>query len=969
MFKKLKNIKFILNYSFDYSCPKKIAQRPFGKLLWRWVKAAEHLLQERCKNQMKLLSKNSQKSFLVPLFQTLESMCSYILALEINIKRITQQLYGSTSLERYEFFINSFLNKEVLTTFFEEYQVLTSQIDTQVNLWIDQIAEFLDRLNTDIQEIEHHFHNGIPLGKIMKLTLNLSDPHNGGRYVYELNFKSGYKLIYKPKKIGIEAKFNQILNSLNEWGLEFPMHTYSLLEKKDYGWVEYIEHQPCHNQAQVKRFFFRSGVNLCLFYLLDGADAHLENLISHGEFPVIIDLETLLHPRLNIPNQKNQLEEETSVLGTGMLPFLYFVDSKARGVDLSGFMGETNQSMHNQIPYWNNPNSDQISLTYRSFQFSRTEHRASMNEKLCSAKDFLEEIIQGFDAAYDLIKKNQKAFLKKGGLIDQISQEQVRFIFKPTAAYMKLIHHLEGSYFQKDFKIYEKELDILSKYFDSQNQHLQPLIETEKKSIRQRDVPIFYSRPSSLHIFTHNQILVKDALAETSQVRVKNRFKNMENKSKELQKSYIRQSICSMTSTPHQLEKKPNQSFLRKYKCFTDSQLLDCAQLLGEQIFSQGVKLPTQGMGWVAIEALPQVEQYAFQALSENLYSGTTGIALFWAALSRISSEKKWETRALEILSPIQKKLKEKNADIWASYIGLGSMSGASSVAYALFKIGKLLNNLPCQRDALKILKLINQKNIQEDTQFDVIGGCAGLILVLLAIYRDSPADWLLEKAILAGEHLCSSATIVDEIAKWSTFDKKYLTGFSHGTAGIALALYQLGRITKQIKFKHIAYQALNFERTVFCTKAQNWPDFRNDENSFMVSWCHGAPGIGMSRLQLLSFEKDATLKDEIDVALNTTLNYLLFDGEVDHLCCGNFGRIELLRMASEDLNRPELLLKAKKIATAFIQKRKKNQYHYFASLPQFFNPGFMVGAAGIGYILLSLIDSKRELPRVLMLE
>lgn len=51
---------------------------------------------------------------------------------------------------------------------------------------------------------------------------------------------------------------------------------------------------------------------------------------------------------------------------------------------------------------------------------------------------------------------------------------------------------------------------------------------------------------------------------------------------------------------------------------------------------------------------------------------------------------------------------------------------------------------------------------------------------------------------------------------------KKNLTGFSHGAAGIALALYKLGHITGNEEFKRTAHQALLFEREMFCPKRQN---------------------------------------------------------------------------------------------------------------------------------------------------
>jgi lantibiotic modifying enzyme len=81
----------------------------------------------------------------------------------------------------------------------------------------------------------------------------------------------------------------------------------------------------------------------------------------------------------------------------------------------------------------------------------------------------------------------------------------------------------------------------------------------------------------------------------------------------------------------------------------------------------------------------------------------------------------------------------------------------------------------------------------------------------------------------------------------------------------------------------------------------------------------------------------------EIAIALNTTLKFGLQD--IDHPCCGNCGRIELLLVA------------AQKQATWVVARAKQaGAFHLFPNLPKdVYNPGFFQGTAGIGYELLRL--------------
>ena len=70
-----------------------------------------------------------------------------------------------------------------------------------------------------------------------------------------------------------------------------------------------------------------------------------------------------------------------------------------------------------------------------------------------------------------------------------------------------------------------------------------------------------------------------------------------------------------------------------------------------------------------------------------------------------------------------------------------------------------------------------------------------------------------------------------------------------------------------------------------------------------MVAWCHGAPGIGLGLLGALEQLDDAQIREEIDIALNTTIQYSFASNH--SLCHGALGNIELLLTATRLLNRP----------------------------------------------------------------
>src|SRR3712207_8377597 len=64
-------------------------------------------------------------------------------------------------------------------------------------------------------------------------------------------------------------------------------------------------------RSEALRYYERAGMLLCLFYVLEGTDCHYENIIASGEYPVLIDTETLMHHRARetVPQDENAQTE------------------------------------------------------------------------------------------------------------------------------------------------------------------------------------------------------------------------------------------------------------------------------------------------------------------------------------------------------------------------------------------------------------------------------------------------------------------------------------------------------------------------------------------------------------------------------------------------------------------------------------------------------------------------------------
>jgi lantibiotic modifying enzyme len=201
----------------------------------------------------------------------------------------------------------------------------------------------------------------------------------------------------------------------------------------------------------------------------------------------------------------------------------------------------------------------------------------------------------------------------------------------------------------------------------------------------------------------------------------------------------------------------------------------------------------------------------------------------------------------------------------------------------------------------------------------------------------------------------------------WETGGGKLEAGFSHGAAGIAYALLRLYEITGEAKFVEAAEEGVAYEAHIFSVEAGNWPDLlAADGPSYLVRWCHGAAGIALARLGGLGVLDTPQIRRDIEVATVTTQRFGL-DG-IDHLCCGNLGRVEALLEAGRSLSRPDLLTSARARAAQIVARAQQTgSFALHAALPEGMHcPGFFQGTSGIGYELLRLAYPE-VLPSVLL--
>lgn len=402
--------------------------------------------------------------------------------------------------------------------------------------------------------------------------------------------------------------------------------------------------------------------------------------------------------------------------------------------------------------------------------------------------------------------------------------------------------------------------------------------------------------------------------------------------------------------------------------------------------------------------------------LGPDLTHGTTGIALFLAAVARLRGNDGLRQLSLAVLGPLRRKLGELRASPGEEPLRLGGMMGLGSYIYGLLTIGKLLGEPELIDEAHAATVLITEQQIERDVFVRVQTGTAGAILVLLALHALRPhanraGRNPLELALACGCHLLANRLSFDGRPRaWALSPgKPPLIGFGYGAAGISHALLRLYGATGEPQLLEAASEGLAFVRSFYVPECGGWLDPRavfesryrprraswmdwwnmgtledlepqDREGSsgglmrFSSSWCHGSAGILLGKLASLDFDDSPEVRAEIQAGLENLCpnagEHALVEGETDDLCCGRMGYAEALLFAYSRLGEERYLAAALREAEeVWRQARHRGCYNVMAARGTHrFAPTLFQGVAGIGYTFLRLA-LPADLPSVAVLE
>ena len=382
---------------------------------------------------------------------------------------------------------------------------------------------------------------------------------------------------------------------------------------------------------------------------------------------------------------------------------------------------------------------------------------------------------------------------------------------------------------------------------------------------------------------------------------------------------------------------------------------------------------------WIgAIQSSPEQggsSTVMYRALAPDLYAGTSGIALFLAELAAITGDDTFRRLALgagrQALAQAERLPPGARLSLYSGWVG---------IALAATRIGLLLGEENLLAGARQLLGTLPQPD--PAPLHDFLAGSAGAIAGLLIL------GTLLEDAALGTTAIALGTGLIAAADKRASGDswlaphptRRNLTGLAHGAAGIGFALLELYAATRDTQFRTAAERAYAYERHWFDAERGNWPDFRtplpgrprHGEEVFVTYWCHGGPGIALTRLRAYALLGNRIYQEEAAAALKTTqqaiLQTLSAESSDYSLCHGLAGLTDILRygVASSGLDAAVAQQTVHATAAMGLQRYGVGGHTWAGGWASGEPPGLMLGMAGIGLFYLRLYAPRTPTPLII---
>ena len=827
--------------------------------------------------------------------------------------------------------------EDAISKLFYDYPILEEQLSITLNNVIAEIVDILNDFQEDKNEIQNFFK--IKANSILDIELDCGDKHNNKSVAKVLIDNT--ELYYKPKNLNTDHLYRDVLKLLDKYS-NFDFKTPSTLSRRTHSWQESIQISQELSLYEAKKYYERAGYMLAACEVLHSTDIHFENIIVSGEYPVIIDTETISSPTNhdNLVND-NFKSIDQSVVATAMLPSR----DKLYDVNVSGLFYRPSSS--NTLT--TNIIIEDAESDYREtkvpVQTSITPNVVLIEGEPLNYRLVIDKLIKGFKDGLSIIKNHKNELLD---IVEKYYNKatMIRIILRGTQVYYTFLRELQKPDALKNRSNHEKILNILlSSFTPSSFGYLR--VEEEIKDLRNQNIPYFYTYLDSTNLYFEDKVLCENYFKHSAKDNIRHTLGMLDSEMIDYQVHLLKLSIATEFANEDNMNSDftCNNTDIDINKEFTDSYPF---KLLKREIFSNTSESDT-------FYILNFDERnLVVDLIGPGLYMGG-GIIHYLYEYAYYHNSKEIQEFSRRLILKLYNNYKvDKISGVaskaWSVYQGNGGL------LYLMYNYSKLFNDEIIEKGFSNLLQnlISDLSTIQFSEQdSDYINGLGATIHLLadLLLKLHSPDD--------KGSAYTESKNIVLRYWEYLKNNSRFEIGLAHGLSGIVTPLVKNYSLTRK---NEILKEIINLVLL---------EDKKIEENFKEVdfSWCRGIGGVIISRIIIINeLSKISNLDRELKIvkkSLSKLLNEELFKKIYSQkglcLCHGASGTVEILKFLEKNQN-----INLSKIYRKLLPNIYEiDQYEWFEGVDYQFE-SFMLGLSGVKYVSL---QKEYKTPSVLALE
>ncbi|HEU3955967.1 lantibiotic modifying enzyme [Streptococcus pneumoniae] len=865
--------------------------------------------------------------------------------LRISIKEIScRNKKEKENMNHYSaFFYDCYNSIDYLESIYEKYPVTIIDIYNTTNNYCSYISQLFDDIKNDFEELKSTFK--IKSKCISNLKMDMGDGHGGGKTVAIIDF-DGTKICYKPRNLNVAFSYKNLIDWFNKNSQGKKLKVQNLLVKNDHGYEEFVESKECHSEDEVCSFYRRIGSLIAIVYLLNGNDIHMENIIANGEFPYLIDLETLLQVPLQSTGDNyidkfneymfNRLER------TLFLPGVYIINEDGeKGLDFSAITGKGGKLPY-KIPVPVDFNTDDFRIEKVEYTVEDNNNRPKLKGNyVANPSKYLEYIKMGFCDAYNVFLTNKKELLdKKHSILNIFNNLNIRILFRSTSNYAMVLDNFYHPDVLEDYLDREK---ILENMWARKNIP-DSIIKLEISDMEEGDVPFFSVDTSTGTMFDSKGVMIKDY--KINKIPIEYLFETFEKitpDQRDRLSSVLEYSIGNYHD--RKVQSMKNMQIYKRMKSDVDK----------DEISLKLVKILEHETNTIINNSKFILDKEFWDMLLENedgsntvsltdnsLYAGNSGIKLYLALYYKYLRKDKEKYNYF--IQDFKKDLMniEENIEFDMNKLSINGTIGT------LFACKNLLvdeYNFEFNRVYQKVKNKITEKiidNIEKSkfnlNQFDYINGILGYLFLIINSPKVSERELYLSKLCI---NILKNSNIFESI------------GLGHGVSALALLYVKLYSITDDEEY-------INYAKDLFVGEFEKT---KKDINK--ATWCKGYVGLALSRLE--------ALKDNNPISDEIKEEFLFYMDKIKNIdlpandcyCHGNSSVMDLFLQCSIILKDNSYLEMAYEVLNMIIANYDKNKSFIIEAESELMDFGLFSGLSGVCYSILRILFIDKNIPTI----